>query len=74
MTRIGAALDLRFGKNTLQFIDFLYSNGFDHIEVRKDNDYVYGTVNSPLLEQVLSLFMISRSHTTLQAGNSTLEV
>jgi len=44
MTRIGAALDLRFGKNNLQFLDFLHSNGFDHIEIKKDNDHVYGEV------------------------------
>jgi len=62
MTRIGAALDLRFGKNTLQFIDFLYSNGFNHIEVRKDNDYVYGTADSALLGQVLSEYDFTISY------------
>ena len=62
MTRIGAALDLRFGKNTLQFIDFLYSNGFSHIEVRKDNDYVYGTADSALLGQVLSEYDFTISY------------
>ena len=62
MTRIGAALDLRFGKNTLQFIDFLYSNGFDHIEVRKDNDYAYGTADSALLGQVLSEYDFTISY------------
>ncbi|NOQ33615.1 MAG: TIM barrel protein [Methanosarcinales archaeon] len=62
MTRIGAALDLRFGKNTLQFIDFLYSNGFNHIEVRKDNDYVYGTVDSALLGRVLSEYDFTISY------------
>jgi sugar phosphate isomerase/epimerase len=62
MTRIGAALDLRFGKDTLQFIDFLYSNGFDHIEIRKDNDYVYGTVDSALLGRVLSEYDFTISY------------
>ena len=62
MTRIGAALDLRFGKDTLHFIDFLYSNGFDHIEIRKDNDYVYGTVDSALLGQVLSEYDFTISY------------
>ena len=62
MTRIGAALDLRFGKNTLQFIDFLHSNGFDHIEVRKDNDYIYGTVNSTLMGRVLSEYDFTISY------------
>ena len=62
MTRIGAALDLRFGKDTLQFIDFLYSNGFDHIEIRKDNDYVYKTVDSALLGRVLSLYDFTISY------------
>ncbi|MEA1870131.1 MAG: sugar phosphate isomerase/epimerase [Euryarchaeota archaeon] len=62
MTRIGASLDLRFGKDTLQFIDFLYSNGFDHIEVRKDNDYVYGMVDSDLLGQVLSEYDFTISY------------
>jgi sugar phosphate isomerase/epimerase len=54
MTRIGAALDLRFGKDTLQFIDFLYSNGFDHIEIREENDHVYGEVDPALLGTILS--------------------
>jgi len=62
MTRIGAALDLRFGKDTLQFIDFLYSNGFDHIEIRKDNDYVYGTVDSALMGRVLSEYDFTISY------------
>ena len=62
MTRIGASLDLRFGKDTLQFIYFLYSNGFDHIEVRKDNDYVYGPVDSALLGQVLSEYDFTISY------------
>lgn len=62
MTRIGAALDLRFGKDTLQFIDFLYSNGFNHIEVRKDNDYVYGTVDSTLMGRVLSEYDFTISY------------
>ncbi len=62
MTRIGAALDLRFGKNTLQFIDFLYSNGFDHIEVRKDNDYVYKTADPDLLGRILSEYDFTISY------------
>ncbi|MHC1575616.1 MAG: sugar phosphate isomerase/epimerase family protein [Candidatus Methanogasteraceae archaeon] len=62
MTRIGASLDLRFGKDTLQFIDFLYSNEFYHIEVRKDNDYVYGMADSDLLGQVLSLYDFTISY------------
>jgi sugar phosphate isomerase/epimerase len=62
MTRIGAALDLRFGKNTLQFLDFLHSNGFDHIEIKKDNDHVYGEVKPAELERTLSEYDITISY------------
>ena len=62
MTRFGAALGIRFGKDTLQFIDFLYSNGFNHIEVRRDNDYVYGMVDSVLMGQVFSEYDFTISY------------
>ena len=62
MTRIGAALNLHFGKNTLQFLDFLYSSGFDHIEIKKDNDHVYGEVNPVELERMLSEYDITISY------------
>ncbi|MGP8321571.1 MAG: sugar phosphate isomerase/epimerase family protein [Methanosarcinaceae archaeon] len=62
MTRIGGALDLRFGKNTLQFLDFLHSNGFSHIEIKKDNDYVYGEIDPAKLERILSEYDITISY------------
>ncbi|MEA3294411.1 MAG: sugar phosphate isomerase/epimerase [Euryarchaeota archaeon] len=62
MLRIGAALDLRFGKNTMQFIDFLSSNGLNHIEIRKDNDYVYGEMDPVKLNRVLSEYDFTISY------------
>ncbi|MDK2947538.1 MAG: hypothetical protein PWQ63_698 [Methanolobus sp.] len=52
--RIGASLDLRFGQDSLEFLDFLNSNGFRHIEVRKDNDHVFGKVDPEMMKSMLS--------------------
>jgi len=43
--RLGAATDLRFGQNNIEFLETLYFNGFSHLEIRKDSDHVYGQVN-----------------------------
>jgi len=62
MIRMGAALDLRFGKDTMEFMDFLYSNGFNHIEIRKDNDYVYGEVDPVKLKNILNEYDFTISY------------
>jgi sugar phosphate isomerase/epimerase len=60
--RLGAATDLRFGQNNIEFLETLYFNGFSHLEIRKDSDHVFGQVNPSTLKRTLSKYDFTISY------------
>ncbi len=60
--RLGASLDLRFGYDTLEFMEYLHNIGLNHIEVRRDNEYVHGQVNPDLMREKLKEYGFTLSY------------
>ncbi|MBU4057332.1 sugar phosphate isomerase/epimerase [Patescibacteria group bacterium] len=51
MNRIGASLEMRHEKSLEEFIPLMAQLGFNHVEIKKDNDYVYGNKGLELLDE-----------------------
>jgi sugar phosphate isomerase/epimerase len=60
--RLGASLDLRFGYDTLEFMEYLHKIGLNHIEVRRDNEYVHGQVGPDLMREKLKEYGFTLSY------------
>lgn len=51
--RIGASLEVRSEKTTLEFIEWLHEIGMNHVEIKRDHDFIYPDIAADKVRKLL---------------------